>query len=550
MAKQIHIRIIGTILALATSLSHAQTEETLRNMLLGLTNEDTSVRSQTLNALAATGDQRLNAVLEAYRIGGLYVWNNQVVLELSQSEDENLDTYIHIGDIFSNEPLSDDQGQTLVIKLDDLQALEPARKERREIANAIIVLSLSAKDLSQRLSAVRKVGTQLGMDSILDTLDQMAMQDNHRLVRRAAKESAAMIRFRSGDEAIRLDAAATLGRLKSVPAKDLLNDALSAASNPLQKQITTSLVKIKNHERVVSLFNIMTSGISSGSILVLMGLGLAITFGMMGIINMAHGEMMMIGAYATYCMQELFHHSPDNPASYYYIVSLPCAFLLSAAIAGVIELLIVRHLYKRPLESLLATWGIGLIMIQSVRSLFGDNRATNSPMWLQGGLEWLPGMTLSYNRLFIVGLTILCVIALWAVFRYTPLGLKMRSTIQNRDMAAAMGINTRVVDSITFMIGAGLAGVAGYAMTGIGGITPDMGQNYIVDSFLVVVTGGVGNLAGVVCSGLLLGLINKILEGTLFGAVWAKILVLCMVILFIQFKPSGLFSPKGRLVDG
>lgn len=280
-----------------------------------------------------------------------------------------------------------------------------------------------------------------------------------------------------------------------------------------------------------------------------MALGLAVTFGMMGVINMAHGEMMMIGAYTTYCMQLLFGHTPDSPNSIYYVLALPAAFLMSAACGGLIEWAVVRRLYKRPLESLLATYGVGLVLIQSIRLIFGDNRPSNSPVWLQGGIELSEGMSLSFNRIFIFFLCTVCVGGVVALMRCTSLGLKMRAVIQNRDMAASMGINTRMTDSFTFMLGSGLAGVAGYALTTIGGITPDMGQNYIVDSFLVVVTGGVGNLAGVVCSGMGLGLLNKLLEGTFFGAVWAKIIVLLIVITFIQFKPAGLFAPKGRLAD-
>jgi len=264
---------------------------------------------------------------------------------------------------------------------------------------------------------------------------------------------------------------------------------------------------------------------------------------------MAHGEMMMLGAYTTYCMQVLFKHEPSSPHSIYYIVALPASFLVSAAFGGLIEWAVVRRLYKRPLESLLATYGVSLILIQIVRLLFGDNRPSNSPVWLQGGIELVEGMNLSYNRIFIFFLCALCVGGMVALMRFTSLGLKMRAVLQNRDMAAAMGINTRLTDSFTFMLGSGLAGIAGCALTTIGGITPDMGQNYIVDSFLVVVTGGVGNLAGVVCSGLGLGLLNKLLEGTFFGAVWAKIIVLVSVIAFIQYKPSGLFAPKGRLAD-
>ncbi len=531
------------LLALTTlAATAAPTEDLLKD----LSAKDSAKRTETLRMLAESGDQRVVGILGEYRLGSLCLWNNQVVLALETSTNENLDKFIHLGDVFSREPLLDDSGKPLVLPVAELTLIDPSRKDRKAALNAIMLLELHAPDTEQRLEAVRKSGLGIKVEGLPETLALLEQSDRSRAVRKSAKESLALLNFRFGTPAEQLSAAGILGDIRSVRARSFLEDHEDPEAETVIKR---ALERIDSRERLILAFNIFNSGISSGSILVLMALGLAVTFGMMGVINMAHGEMMMIGAYTTYCMQLLFGHTPETPNSIYYVVALPMSFLISALFGGLIEWTVVRRLYKRPLESLLATYGVGLVLIQTIRLIFGDNRPSNSPVWLQGGVELVEGMGLSFNRIFIFVLCAACVLGVMALMRFTTLGLKMRAVIQNRDMAAAMGINTRMTDSFTFMLGSGLAGVAGYALTTIGGITPNMGQNYIVDSFLVVVTGGVGNLAGVVCSGMGLGLLNKILEGTLFGAVWAKIIVLITVITFIQFKPSGLFAPKGRLAD-
>ena len=540
---------VSVVLLLAATPSFG---DSLPELLRGLAQEADEARAAALQSLAATGDERLETILEDYRRGSLYSWNDQIVFGIDLIEDDDFNEFVRIGNVFTHEPLLDATGKEQTIPLEDILALEPSRAERRRVTLAKTLLGLASPRKVRRRAAVRKVGTQANGTVALETLQHLAQNDEDRIVRFAAAESSAMIQFHSQDETVQGEAAKALGRLRSVRARSLLQEAVDqeGVTVTLRESIETALGRIRGRERLIATYDIVKSGISSGSVLVLMALGLAIIFGMMGVINMAHGEMMMIGSYTTYSTQLLFNHTPEHPVNSYYIFALPLAFCVSALVGGLIEYLVVRRLYKRPLESLLATYGIGLIMIQTIRTIFGDNRPSNSPSWLQGALEFLPGLTLPYNRLFILVLCIACVLGVSALFRYTSLGLKMRATLQNRDMASAMGINTRMVDSVTFMTGAGLAGVAGYALTTIGGITPDMGQNYIVDSFLVVVTGGVGNIAGVVCSGFGLGILNKVLEGTLFCAVWAKIIMLLVVIAFIQYRPSGLFAPKGRVADG
>jgi urea transport system permease protein len=310
-----------------------------------------------------------------------------------------------------------------------------------------------------------------------------------------------------------------------------------------------AIVKIEGWQSTVRGIGTVFSGLSLGSILVLMALGLSIIFGLMGVINMAHGELMMIGAYSTYITQQVFvRYMPEHAFDYYFLVAIPVSFLVAGGIGYLIEITVVRFLYGRPLETLLATWGVSEILIQAVRITFGDNIAVNSPSWLQGGMEILPDVVLPYNRCFIIVFCMTAVILMYWIIEKTKLGLLLRATTQNRNMAGSLGVNTRRIDGYTFALGAGLAGMAGCALTQVGGVTPDMGRNYIVDSFMVVVTGGVGKLAGAIWAGMGLGVLNKFLEPT-FQAVWAKVLILIAVVIFLQFRPSGLFPAKGRLAD-
>jgi urea transport system permease protein len=277
-----------------------------------------------------------------------------------------------------------------------------------------------------------------------------------------------------------------------------------------------------------------------------MSVGLAIVFGLMGVINMAHGELMMVGAYATFITQELFKaFLPTAIFDYYFAAAMPMAFVVAAACGMVLELTVIRFLYGRPLETMLATWGISLVLMQAARVYFGDLTAVVAPSWLSGGVQVMVGVYLPNNRLFIIALSLVCVLAIYAMLFRSGIGLRVRAVMQNRNMSACLGIPTRKVDAYTFAFGSGLAGVAGWALTLIGNVEPGLGQNYIVDSFMVVVTGGVGKLAGTIVASLGIGGLNKLLEPSL-GAVYGKVCILMLVILFLQWRPSGLFAIKGR----
>lgn len=447
------------------------------------------------------------------------------------------------------------------------------RKGRRAIQKRLSVMGLELTDAEVRQESARNVGNKRQLEA-LPKLVELAEIDPVKSVRRVALESAHLI-IASGtdpdaDEDARLVAVAGLGEVKSIRGLDVLKEIIrgedSSAAMVAAAQKSTD--QINRHISVTNWIKNLFFGLSLGSILVLVALGLAITFGLMGVINMAHGEMLMIGAVTTWACFEflssnaifgegplasLFHLSPN----WAYVVAFFMSFIVAAITGLLVEISIVRFLYKRPLDSLLATIGVSFILIQAVRSWKGDNLPLTRPDWSAGGWEIYPDIVLGYSRMFIMGLTAFCLLAVVVIFRFTKIGLMVRATVQNRAMAQSLGVNTRLVDMFCFAFGAGLAGLAGFGVYLIGNTTPQMGQGYIVDSFLVVVVGGVGKLLGVVISGLGLGTLQKILEPIvwieepirLFDATWAKVAVLFLVVLFIQRRPSGLFPDKGRAAN-
>jgi urea transport system permease protein len=341
-----------------------------------------------------------------------------------------------------------------------------------------------------------------------------------------------------------------LGKSKTPNTQLLLNQQMTQETDAAVKaQMLASLSEIKSAlawgERLGALF----TGLSLGSILLLVALGLAITYGLMGVINMAHGELMMVGAYATYVVQAFFRQHMGAAFDYYLVAALPVAFLSAALVGALLERAVLRHLYGRPLETLLATWGISLMLMQTVRTLFGaQNVAVENPSWMSGGIQVLVNLSLPWNRLLIVVFALIVLAGVALLISQTRLGLFVRGVTQNRAMASCMGVNTARIDTYAFALGSGIAGLAGCALSQIGNVGPDLGQGYIVDAFMVVVLGGVGQLAGTVYAALGLGVLNKFLEGWT-GAVLAKIAVLVFIIIFIQKRPQGLFAMKGRSAE-
>ncbi|OPY61219.1 MAG: High-affinity branched-chain amino acid transport system permease protein LivH [Syntrophorhabdaceae bacterium PtaU1.Bin034] len=295
-----------------------------------------------------------------------------------------------------------------------------------------------------------------------------------------------------------------------------------------------------------ALLSQLFNGLSLSSILLLVALGLSITFGIMGVINFAHGEYLMVGAYTAYVMQRLSH---GDQTGIYFLLALPIAFVIAYLLGLIVEKFLIRFLYGRPYESILATWGLSLILQQGARSIFGANNVeVTAPHWLQGGIQLLDGFQLPYSRIFILSLAVFAVAGMYFYVNYSSSGRRMRAVMQNRDMSACMGIKTRKVDSLTFAIGSGIAGVAGCAVSLLGSIGPSTGQNYIVDAFMVVVLGGVGSLSGTIAGALMIGLTNPLFEYVTTSSM-GKVIVFTLVIIFLQRKPSGLFAIKTRALD-
>lgn len=416
-------------------------------------------------------------------------------------------------------------------------------KIRLEIAS----LGLSNPEASIRLSAVTAfLGTT--DDTVMGRLQQRKTVEQDEDVLNILNLALAIDQSLTGDTSSdKVAAIETLSGYKQSVVLQTLNQIISKDKDELVVAAAErALDSYQQSQKFYSGVETVFFGLSLGSVLVLAGIGLAITFGVMGVINMAHGELIMIGAYTTYVMQQLM---PNN-IGIALILSIPMAFIVSGLVGIAIERSVIRHLYGRPLETLLATFGISLILQQAVRSIFSPlNRSVSTPDWMSGALNINPMLSLTYNRLYIILFCIMVFVGLVMVLKKTPLGLQVRAVSQNRAMARAMGIRSERVDAMTFGLGSGVAGVAGVALSQLTNVGPNMGQAYIIDSFMVVVFGGVGNLWGTLVAGLSLGLFNKILEPWA-GAVLAKILVLVFIILFIQKRPRGLFPQRGRAAEG
>ena len=448
---------------------------------------------------------------------------------------------------------------SLLSALDAIRA-EADRATRQAIKPVIDLLKNHANLTSdqsdtRRSAAADLVGT--GRPEAIAWLEQAAAKEPVWWVKYTMEESAQLLRLRADDHASRVVAVKKLGELRSQNGVPVLKEFVDAGAQSgatdeqraLADAAQASIGQIDAWSWWAGAIETFFRGISLSSILLIMSLGLAIVFGLMGVINMAHGELMMIGAYATFVTQQAFVAwvSPEM-FDWYFPVALPVAFLAAAAFGWLLEATVVRFLYGRLLETLLATWGVSLILMQAARVYFGDLTAVIAPQALRGGAQVMVGVYLPYNRIFIIILSIVCVLGIYFLLFRSNLGIRVRSVTQNRNMSACLGIPTRKVDSYTFAFASGLAGIAGWALTMVGNVDPGLGQNYIVDAFMVVVTGGVGKLAGTIWASLGIGGLNKLIE-PVSGAVYGKVFILVGVILFLQWRPQGLFAAKGRSAD-
>jgi len=520
------LRWLGLAFLLGCGAAQALTADQARAMAAG----DTDDRIAAINQSLAQADARTAAFLQALGEDAVKLSGDQVFIV---------------------------RDGTSVDAVTGAQASLPADAEdamvnnrlRGEIGTALASINLFAKDNKVRAAAIATLLAETDESKLPLVQKALAAETNADLRDQLAMVQAAIL-LGSPDAAKRLEAARMMADGNNRNTKTVLLERLRVETDPqVMAALQASLATVEERLAWGNRLGAMFSGVSLGSILLLVALGLAITYGLMGVINMAHGELMMVGAYATYVVQGLFQKFLPAAFDWYLVAAVPIAFLAAALVGAALERCVIRFLYGRPLETLLATWGISLMLMQLARTLFGaQNVAVENPIWMSGGVQVLGNLSLPFNRLVIIGFAFAVLLAVaWLIAR-TRLGLFVRGVTQNRPIASCMGVNTARVDSYAFALGSGIAGLAGCALSQIGNVGPDLGQSYIVDAFLVVVLGGVGQLAGTVYAALGLGLLNKFLEGWT-GAVLAKIAVLVFIIIFIQKRPQGIFAMKGRSAE-
>jgi urea transport system permease protein len=496
-------------------------------------------REQAIEQLAA--DQNNLRLLQALQDGKLYDFKSQGKLVVAE---ESAVGY-QLSDPINGEKL-------IEVERSEAGKINLTNKLRANLRKIIGQLQLNHNDPATRLAAVTAMSKDID-EKAVELLRSHREKEKDAEVIKAIEQILLLKDIDSSDKNTRISAINTLKNYDSLDAYNRLqalieqdaNGQYLEADSDIRNQAKVALNSMQSRKQTYAVIETVFFGLSLGAVLVLAAIGLAITFGVMGVINMAHGELMMLGAYTTYVMQQLL----PNALGTALILSIPTAFMVAALVGVAIERGIIRFLYGRPLETLLATFGVSLVLQQTVRSIFSPlNRSVSTPDWMSGSWQVNEFLSLTWNRFYILLFCLLVFTALLQILKRTKLGLEVRAVAQNRGMARAMGIPTAKVDAMTFGLGSGIAGVAGVALSQITNVGPNLGQSYIVDSFMVVVFGGVGNLFGTLVAGFSLGIANKVLE-PYAGAVLAKILVLVFIILFIQKRPRGLFPQKGRAAE-
>jgi urea transport system permease protein len=492
--------------------------------------------AEGVRALAIAGNPRAVAVIDALRAGRLYAW---------RWPRPGAPLYIRTAQGFVDARTGLAAATPAPINLRQVIASDTVRAAIATAEGALALFSPRPQMRRRAAEALYRAGDPGALPLIARALaqerDPTAAQALHEAY------AAALLKAGTGDVAARLMAVRILAARGDLSARNLLS-SLQGQKPSVATAIATAIRDIDHRLQLWGLAQNVYYGVSLGAVLLLAAAGLAITFGVMGVINMAHGEMVMIGAYTTFVVQRLITACAPAFVGVGLLLAVPAAFLVAGALGIVVERLLIRFLYGRPLETLLATWGLSLILQQAVRSLFGPtNQDVGSPSWMSGSLT-VGGLTVTVNRLWIILFAALVLFSLMALLRWSGLGRNIRAVMQNRRMAAAMGIRTPWIDALTFGLGSGIAGMAGVALSQIDNVSPNLGQNYIIDSFIVVVVGGVGNLWGALTGALILGIVDKSVE-PFAGAVLGKVLVLVFLILFIQRRPRGLFPVKGRAAE-
>lgn len=527
--------VSGCLLFVLLLLSRSAFSASVKTLQPLLEKSSWSQLEQVIADLSAAGDESSQNLLQHWLAGQLYIekaHNRLVVAEKTPEKRYQLTAPL------SGTPLG-------VVKKRALKKVRINNQLRSALRAALATWDLQSEDPEKRLAAVRNSLKSL-TPQLVSVMRAMEDREVNPEVREAVSMALALNDFQVGDEVMQLSVLEQLSSSNNGYIRSVLASHSEGADSELTLAIDRALSTIDQRQAYYAAAENVFFGLSLGSVLLLSAIGLAITFGVMGVINMAHGEMMMLGAYTTFVIQSVFPGLVEQSL----FIAIPLAFLVAGAVGVLIERLVIQHLYGRPLETLLATFGISLILQQAVRTLFSPlNKAVATPSWMSGSWVINEALSLTLNRVYIIGFSLAVFMALLFVMRYTRFGLNIRAVTQNRAMASSMGIRTGRMDALTFGLGSGIAGVAGVALSQLTNVGPNLGQNYIIDSFMVVVFGGVGNLWGTLVAAMGLGVVNKFLEPWA-GAVVAKILVLVFIILFIQTRPRGLFALKGRAVEG
>jgi len=534
MLRHVIARLAASVCAALFAVgAHAIPTEVVRDLALG----ENDAKVKAIAAVVASGEGGALPLLQALHDGEVQTAGDRV-LQVKGATAIDLVTGKAI------EPMPEPREDVVL-----------NNRVRRELTSAIAALKLASDDRATRLAAATEL--QRGADDgMLPAIRRAAERERDPEISGLLTLTRATIELGSQDKTVRLGAIRALAESRDPNTRTLLLPLLERKGGEfvepdgdVRAEAELSLRAIESRLATGEMIGRVFSGVSLGSILLLAALGLAITYGLMGVINMAHGELIMVGAYATYVVQNLFRSYAPGAFDFYLVAAVPVAFAASALTGMALERSVIRFLYGRPLETLLATWGISLILIQTMRTVFGaQNVQVENPAWMSGGVTLLANAVLPYSRIVIIGFAAAVVTAIWLLLTRTRLGLFVRGVTQNRAMASALGVPTGRVDTYAFGLGSGIAGLSGCALSQIGNVGPDLGQSYIVDSFMVVVLGGVGQLAGTVYAAMGLGVANKFLEAW-SGAVLAKIALLVFIIVFIQKRPQGLFALKGRMAD-
>ncbi len=494
--------------------------------------EDSTDKVAAIRQIVQAADPDAERVLTAMADGNLYLANDKALI------------------IDGDAAVDAATGEKMKMPA-ELESVTVNNRIRGELANALAALKLFDADPAVRLASAQKLQSNVSAD-MAPLLAKALEKESDAEIKALLTTAHAQASLANPDPAVRLAAVQALADANSPTIKAMLQPLTDKAGEPEDKVRYAAIEVVKSIDRRLAVGETLGSiftGVSLGSILLLAALGLAITYGVMGVINMAHGELLMVGAYATYGMQSLFRAFLPDYLDWYLPAAIPVAFFAAALVGVVMERTVIRWLYGRTLETLLATWGISLVLIQAARVLFGaQNVEVANPNWMSGGIALMPNLMLPWNRLIIIGFALFVLSLVWVLMNRTRLGMFVRAVTQNRPMASCVGVPTARIDTLAFALGAGIAGLGGVALSQISNVGPDMGQGYIVDSFMVAVVGGVGQLAGAVWAALGLGIFSKLLEGWA-GAVIAKISILVCIIIFIQKRPQGIFALKGRFVE-